>query len=130
MQSDERGFTLMETLVALFIMIAAATMLYRGLASGLSAAGTADAQQMALIAARSRLAALGSEIPLEAGRYEGMADGGVSWVLDVTPYAAGDGDGQPAPPQAFWATVTANWNDRTGRARSLHLTTLKLRGKR
>jgi prepilin-type N-terminal cleavage/methylation domain-containing protein len=127
---DERGFTLMETLVALFIMISAATLLYRGFASGLAAAGVADAQQTALAVAQSRLASLGAEIPLEAGRLEGVEDGGVAWTLEVRPYAA-DGGGQEARPQAFWATVTVSWRDRSaGPARSLHLTTLKLRGKR
>jgi hypothetical protein len=109
--------------VALFIKISAATLLYRGFASGLNAAGVADAQQTALAVAQSRLASLGAEIPLEAGRHEGVADGGTAWTLEVRPYAA-DG-GEEAGPQAFWATVTVNWP-----GRSLHLTTLKLRGKR
>lgn len=134
MQTDERGFTLTETLVALFIMIAASTLLYRGFAGGLAATGKADGQQIALAVAKSRLAALGAEIPLAAGRYEG-ADGGVSWALDVTPYVGGvggsdrDSEGQSQRLQAFWAKATVGWRDRGGRAHSLHLTTLKLRGK-
>ncbi len=130
MRRGEDGFTLTETLVALFIMISAATLLYRGFASGMAAAGVADAQQAALTVARSRLASLGAEIPLEAGHHEGVADG-VGWMLDVLPYAADEDGGQAGKPRAYWATVTVSWQDRTARpGRSLHLTTLKLRGGR
>jgi general secretion pathway protein I len=124
MRHGEDGFTLMETLVALFIMISAATLLYRGFAAGMAAAGAADAQQAALTVAKSRLASAGPEIPLEPGHYEGVEDG-AAWAMDVRLYA-----GQEGKPQAYWVTVTVNWQDRSARApRSLHLTTLKLRGK-
>jgi hypothetical protein len=133
MHDGEDGFTLTETLVALFIMIAAATLLYRGFASGLAAANTADAQQMALNVAKSRLAAVGPIIPLDPGQHEG-AENGIAWTLAVTPYAArSDGVADEDAPRlrAFWATVVVSWRDRGGGpVRSLQLTTLKLGGVR
>lgn len=133
MRDNEHGFTLTETLVALFIMIAASTLLYRGFASGIAAASTVDGQQVALMVARSRLAAAGSAIPLEPGQVAGEADGGITWTLSVTPYAAPftdtSADDDAPRLRAFWATVVVNWSDRKG-ARSLQLTTLKLGGVR
>ena len=122
---DERGFTLIETLIALFIMISAATLLYRGFASGLAATTTADRQQAALTVARSRLASLGPELPLEAARYKGN-EAGLPWSLDVVAYAGVEPQ-ETAPLLGFWATVTVRWQDRAGRRHDVRLTTLKLR---
>jgi general secretion pathway protein I len=126
---EDDGFTLIETLVALVIMIAAATMLYRGLSGGLRASNAADGADAALLVARQRLAAAGIETPLQAGRREG-AEGDVLWQVDLRPYSA-EGTGSAAPGarlQAYWATATVTWRDRRGaRPRSLQLTTLKLR---
>ena len=127
---EDGGFTLVETLVALVIMIAAATMLYRGLSGGLRASNAADGADAALLVARQRLAAAGIETPLEAGRQEG-AEGDVLWQVDLRPYMAAERTDPAAPAarlQAFWATATVTWRDRRGaRPRSLQLTTLKLR---
>jgi prepilin-type N-terminal cleavage/methylation domain-containing protein len=124
--ADERGFTLIETLVALFIMISAATLLYRGFASGLAAAATADAQQAALTVARSRLASLGPETPLEVGRTRGT-EAGMSWTLDIAPYGPEDEDATKSPLRPMLVTATVTWRDRAGRAHRAALTTLKLR---
>ena len=126
----DAGFTLIETLVALVVMIAAATMLYRGLSGGLRASNAADLADTALLVAQKRLTAAGIETPLQAGRQEG-AEGGVVWQVDLRPYSAADAAVEPARAarlQAFWATATVTWRDRRGgRPRSLQLTTLKLR---
>jgi general secretion pathway protein I len=120
----EEGFTLIETLVALIIMIGVATMLYRGFSGGLRAANTADEAEAALLVAQSRLAALGIEAPIATGEQEGR-DGSVSWRVAVRPYAAAP-DEAAAGPKAFWATVTVAWQEKRGARRSLRLTTLKL----
>ena len=123
----DAGFTLIETLVALVIMIAAATMLYRGLSGGLRASNAADLADTALLVAQQRLAAAGIETPLQTGRQEGAEDG-VFWQVDLRPYGATDEAARAARLQAFWATATVTWRDRRGgRPRSLQLTTLKLR---
>ena len=127
MRGDEDGFTLVETLVALVVMIAAATMLYRGLSAGLRVSNAADGADTALLIAQQRLAAAGVETPLRAGRQEG-AEGNVHWQVDLRPYIAAEETTQAARLQAFWATATVTWRDRrAARSRSLQLTTLKLR---
>lgn len=131
MRHSEDGFTLTETLVALFVMIAAATLLYRGFASGLAAANTADTQQIALSIAKSRLAAVGTLIPFEPGQHSGT-ENGVAWTLAISPYAlhSDEGANNDEPTlRAFWATVAVDWRDRrNGPTRRLLLTTLKLGG--
>jgi general secretion pathway protein I len=122
-ERGEEGFTLIETLVALIIMIGVATMLYRGFSGGLRAAATADEAESALLVAQSRLAALGVETPLAAGEQEGQEDG-VAWRVSVEPYPGSDE--AVAGPKAFWATVTVAWREKRGARRSLQLTTLKL----
>ena|SRR5688572_22578504 len=127
---EDGGFTLIETLVALMVMIVAATMLYRGLSGGLRASNAADGADVALLVAQQRLAAAGIETPLQAGRQEG-AEGDVLWQVDLRPYVTADEIGkgaQAARLQAFWATATVTWRDRRSvRRHSLQLTTLKLR---
>lgn len=127
---EDGGFTLVETLVALVIMIAAATMLYRGLSSGLRVSDAADGADAALLIAQQRLAAAGIETPLRAGRQEG-AEGNVLWQVKLRPYIAAEETGEAAQAarlQAFWVTATVTWRDRrAARPRSLQLTTLKLR---
>jgi len=125
---EDRGFTLIETLVALIIMIAAATILYRGLSGGLRASNAADMADAALLVARQRLAMAGIATPLTAGREQG-AEGDVLWQVDLRPYSVADQPGQAAqaaPLRAFWVTATVTWRDRpAARPRSLRLTTLK-----
>lgn len=129
----DEGFSLMEMLVALGIIITMSILLYRGFAGGLNAADSAAGAEAALLVAQSRLAALGLETPLRAGEEEGT-ESGVLWHMSVRPYAAEDEGIVPAAagpaaavPKAFWARVTVVWRERRGRAhRSLQLTTLKL----
>jgi general secretion pathway protein I len=121
---EEDGFTLIETLIALVIMIAVATMLYRGFSGGLRAANTADSAEEALLVAQSRLAGLGIETPLGAGEQQGQ-DGDVLWRIAMRPHAAAT-DEAATGPKAFWATVTVTWREKLGARRSLALTTLKL----
>ena len=120
---NEAGFTLVETLIALIVMIVVTTALYRGFSGGLRAASTAEGTEAALLVGQSRLAALGVETPLAAGEQEG-SEGGIQWHVAVRRYRTSDNE--TAGPKAFWATVTVTWREKRGGRRSLHLTTLKL----
>lgn len=80
----EAGFTLVEALVALIIMTAMATVLYRGISSGLRVSAAADDSQAALLLAQERLAAAGIETPLQPGRLEGL-EGEMAWQLVLRP---------------------------------------------
>ena len=123
----ENGFTLIEALIALTIMIAMATMLYRSLSSAMRISTVTDQSEMALVIAKSRLAAVGIESPLRAGVQEGR-EGDYSWRIEIQPYQRDSEPNGAASGEAFWTTVAVSWPDRrSGRLRDLHLTTLKLK---
>jgi general secretion pathway protein I len=122
----ERGFTLIEALVALMIMIAMVTMFYGSLSSALKISDHTGRTEVALRVAQSRLAASGIETPLRAGVEEGR-DGDIGWRVDVRPYSAAGGDAQSIGLAAFYVSVTVSWRDRRGgKPRSLTLSTVKL----
>lgn len=124
--SGERGFTLIEALIALMIMIAMVTMLYGSLSSALGISDHTGRTEAALRVAQSRLAASGIETPLQAGVEEGQ-EGDIGWRTDVRPYSAAGVTGQSIGVSAFYVNVTVSWRDRRGgKPRSLTLSTVKL----
>jgi type II secretory pathway pseudopilin PulG len=121
--SGEGGFTLVEALVALFIIIAMTVILYRGLSSGMRIAERAAGTEAALLVAKARLAALGVTTPLAEGEEEGR-DGDIGWRTSIRRYQGAASD---AGPRAYWASVTVSWQQRAGtEPQTIRLTTLKL----
>jgi prepilin-type N-terminal cleavage/methylation domain-containing protein len=97
----ERGFTLIEILVALAILglILAS---FAGVVSGRSlAAGRMDGETQALLYARSMMERLGRDLPLSPGEAGGPIAGGGQWRLRVRPT---DGLGPAPAPAAGFAT--------------------------
>lgn len=80
----DRGFTLVEVLVAFVILSLALGVVFRSLSSGLSHERTARLATERVLAARSLLDRVGQDIPLELGTTEGDFAGGAHWVLTVT----------------------------------------------
>jgi general secretion pathway protein I len=125
---EDKGFTLIESLVALIIMVTVATMLYQGLSSGLRVSGAAEGSETALRVAKARLAELGIETPLQPGTQEGQ-DGDILWQTTVWPYTAQDPTDPITQQNPYWARVKVTWRQGSSdRPRSLELTTLKLGG--
>ena len=85
------GAVFVEALVAAAIvaMILAATL--RVISDGAVRERMTENRRMALLVAKSELAAVGAEIPLEPGESAGFA-GNLVWRADVSPY---DGAGAP-----------------------------------
>jgi len=84
--SDERGFTLLEVLVAFVIAAMAVAVLVEGVLGGLRSADVAGRYEEAIARARSRLAALGTNIV--AGDTQGDDGGSYHWHLRVAPNAS------------------------------------------
>lgn len=112
----ERGFTLLEVLVAFIIAALALGVLYEGAIGGLRAARVSGRYQEALSHARSHLAALAAG-GLGAGEQSGDDGGGFHWRTRAVPIAAtpigpgGEGAGPQAPRAVLYAVrVSVTWD--------------------
>jgi general secretion pathway protein I len=83
---DERGFTLIEVLVAFLIAVLILGAVAPLLRQGLAQAGRAEAELVALGHARSLMARVGRELPLVPGESGGELPEGGTWRLLVTPW--------------------------------------------
>jgi prepilin-type N-terminal cleavage/methylation domain-containing protein len=129
MYDRERGFTLIEAVVALAIAALMLGALQQGLASGWKGVRLASLEQMAIQHARARLASAGIETPFTEGEQSGTEANGIGWTTRIRRYVSGSGTPPPLP--AYWVSVEVRWKDVIpSRARSLSLVTLKLGGGR
>ena len=129
--SGERGFTMIEALVALtvFGMIAAAVQL--GLSATWRNARIAERQEFALSHAKRLLSEAGSARPLMPGSQTGAIDDAMQWRISVEPIAeqagfavVSDRSGNPAP---YRVDVVVSWRDiAANQERSVSLRTIKI----
>jgi general secretion pathway protein I len=85
---DERGFTLLEVLIAFVIAALALGVLFDAGLSALRATRAASHYEQAIARARSHLALAVHASPLVAGDWQGDDGGGFVWHLRVTPIAS------------------------------------------
>ena len=85
---EERGFTLLEVLIAFVIAALALGVLFDAGLSALRAARAASRYEQAIARARSHLALAVHASPLVAGDWQGDDGGGFIWHLSVTPLAS------------------------------------------
>lgn len=79
------GFTLLEVLVALIIFGIAFGVLAQIVQSGLRQSDTAAATTTAVLLARSQLARVGADVPLQTGTLEGETAEGFRWRTGILP---------------------------------------------
>lgn len=115
----QRGFSLLELLVAFVIMAVSLTMLYRASGSTARAAGVAQGQQGAVMLAESLLS-VRDTVPPEGWRDQGESSGYV-WQVRSAPYPTPlEG---PTVPKLHEIEVSVNWSD-GGAQRQLTMSTL------
>jgi general secretion pathway protein I len=113
----ERGFTLLEVLIAFAIAALALAVLFRAASSGLLSVETAGHYEEAVGRAESHLAAIGRDAALVVGASEGDDGGGYHWRLAVTQVAGGQGSrtggpiAGPPPPVLYAIVVGISWHD-------------------
>jgi len=126
----EKGFSLLEVLVAFSILAVTLGVLLNIFGGGLRLAGVSDDTARAASFAQSRLAQVGVAEELTEGETRGDFDERFRWIVRVQPYEVMDEeiDTENLPVQLYLVNVRVEWNDR-GRPRSLALTTLRLAAK-
>lgn len=124
------GFTLIEVLVAMMILVMSLTVIFRIFSGGLNKISIASDYARAVLVAESVLAAAGNTRTLQPGDSSGNLSDKYRWVLSVTPYQA---PGEPSYDElavnVYRVSVVVEWPATRGN-RSLVLSTLKLRTKR
>src|SRR6185312_10323650 len=122
----QRGFTLIEVLVAFALAALLLVPLLRIFSGGVGALSRSERAGEAALWAQSVLEARNGDAPLAAGTEEGDLPGGYHWQRTVSLYS--DATTSPqigAPLVPYDVTLAVSWNER-GRARAVTLETLKL----
>lgn len=122
----QRGYTLIEVLVAFVILALALTVLLRIFSGGLRNVSVSSDYAQATLIAESQLAAAGSAGTLTAGVTHGEADKIFRWTRTVSEYF-------PFPEYttsiravpAYFVSVTVEWPHGNGK-RSIDLATVRL----
>jgi len=127
----QRGFSLLEVLVAFVILALVATALFRLFGGALGNAGVAEDASRAVLIAQSRLDAARGE--LRGGSTSGTEQDRYEWTTRIEPWEAPDAAAaQPnvapllTPTQLFRITVQVKYPGAGGRERALELSSLKL----
>ena len=115
-RSAQRGFTLIEVIVAFGILALALTLLLGTLSGAAKQVHWSDQAGRAALYAQSFIAQTGVAQALRAGHREGtFEDGRYRWTLDIAPYA--DPLIPPAPardlsaPRLWRLAMTVQWGD-------------------
>jgi len=125
--ADQRGFTLIEVLVAFVILALALTVLMRIFSGGLRNVALAEDYARAVLVAEAQLAAAGVSEPLEPGETNGAWQERFRWRRVIDTYQPWqDGAHAQLPVTAYWVTVQVDW-EHAGRSRQVSLRSLRLR---
>jgi len=120
-----KGYSLVEVLVAMMILVLALTVLMRVFSVGLRNTAVSADYGRAVLLAEAQLAAAGSSEALVSGETHGNDDK-FRWTRIVDEYVAKNTtETEMLPVAAFRVTVVIEWPN-SGRTRQLNLSTIKL----
>lgn len=123
MSQSERGFTLLEILVAFVILALSLSIVLRIFSAGTQTALVAESYSHAVSIAESLLAETGVEFPLQAGSHSGITHETYHWQVDISPYVTeAQEDARYVMMQVH---VEVSWGHELSNVRTLELKTLK-----
>lgn len=121
----ERGFTLLEVLVAFSIFAVSMGLLFQIFSQGTRAAMLSDEYNRAIVIAQSRLAGIGIEDRLDVDEYHGRENDLYRWTVTIEPHAAtGFLEAKYGISQRA-VEIVVSW-DHGGKTHSVKLNTVKL----
>lgn len=127
---SERGFSLLEVLIALSVTTLTLIVVFRLFGTALGATERAERLTYAVLIAESKLAELGASEPLRPGRTGGALADGYRWIAEVR-----DFDGishelrERLPVRAYEVAVTVVWSPDDRSRFTLRTLKLKPRGR-
>ena len=125
----ERGFTLIEVVVAFVLLSLVLATSYEIFSAGFTRAAALEDLSRATAVAQSRIAAVGLEETLAEGRSEGdTEDRRFHWASTVTRTDEGFDPSKPMPSNyaLYRVDVTVAWRSADGRDHSFPLSTMML----
>lgn len=124
--SKQNGFSLLEVLVAFVVMGLVVGVLLQLFGSSMRSTALADEYSFAVQLAESKLAAVGSEIPVEQGETSGSErHSGYQWQVSMQPLKLDEKmEKVPVPVQLFQVEVTVTWQNGE-KPREYHLSSLR-----
>jgi len=123
----QRGFTLIEVVVAFVLLAAVLGVGFQIFSTGLSRTGALEERSRALAVAQSQLGAAGVEETLKEGTTSGESeDRRYQWTRTITKTTEGVDPSKPAPSAyaLYRIDVVVTWTGSDGRPQALPLSTL------
>lgn len=123
----ERGFTLLEILVAFVIMALALGVIMQVFSGALRNIGVAEQRDHAVELAQSTLVRLGADIPLAEGEQSGEDGDGYRWHMLISHFEDADNVFDPAtiPVALYQVDLDVDWGNTDSDHPSLRFTTLR-----
>ena len=126
-RTRERGFTLIEVVVAFVLLALVMSTAFEIFSAGLARAGQLEDRSRALVIAQSRMAIVGVEETLKEGESAGESeDRKYQWAVSVKRTGEGEDPAKPAPSvySLYRIDVRVTWRGADARDHFLALSTL------